>query len=84
MQIRMLAPGQRWDYHDVDLDFHWADEQTKKELEEFRQHRIFKGVVLYRDVFNREVIHESRFCYTYFYMQENYLPSGPPDHTKYT
>jgi heme/copper-type cytochrome/quinol oxidase subunit 4 len=84
MQVRMLAPGQRWDYHDVDLDFNWVDENTKRELEEFRQHRIFKGVVLYRDVFNREITHESRFCYTYFYKQENYLPSGPPDHTKFT
>jgi hypothetical protein len=84
MQVRMLAPGQHWDYDDIDLNFGWADEQTMKEIESFKLHRMFKGVVLYRDVFNPEILHESRFCYTYFAMREDYLPSGPPEHTKYT
>ena len=84
MQVRMLAPGEEWIYDDIDLEYRWADKKTWKDIENFSLHIIFKGVVLYRDTLRREVVHESRFCYTYFFLREAYLPSGPPDHTKYT
>lgn len=84
MQTRILPPGQRWDYSDIDLEFTDCGEDIRKGLESFQLHRIFKGVVLYRDMLRPSEVHESRFCYTYFWLQENYLPSGPPDHTKYT
>jgi hypothetical protein len=84
--VIMLAPRGRWDYTDIGLDIRDLGEETFKLLtaEGPRWHWRFKGRVLYRDVFKPQVVHESRFCYTYFNMREDYLPSGPPGHTGYT
>jgi hypothetical protein len=64
MQVKMLAPGERWDYTDVLLNPWDFGDEALKSIESQKLHIIFKGVVLYYDTFRREVVHESRFCYT--------------------
>ncbi len=64
-QVVILAPKQRWAPIDVELNI-WAltsmNELLQKEIESYKAHYIFYGVVLYRDFFNRAATHESRFC----------------------
>lgn len=85
-QIRILAPGEKWRTDD-DINV-WSliskDEKIGREIKAQRVHYIFKGQILYRDSFNPEQIHETRFCYTYLEGIDDWHVSGPPEHTKYT
>jgi hypothetical protein len=84
--VRLLAPGDKWRTDD-NLDI-WPlfslDATIEKDIKAHKVHYIFKGVILYYDIFDRNTIHETRFCYTYLEAMDDWYPSGPPDHTKYT
>lgn len=84
--IRLLAPGEKWRTDD-DLNI-WPlfnlDGTIENDIKTHKVHYIFKGVVLYNDTFDPTTIHETRFCYTYLELTDDWHNSGPPDHTKYT
>jgi hypothetical protein len=85
MQVRMLAPQERWDYRNVNLSPYDFDSQTMKDIHESAsQHVLFRGYILYRDVFRPDQTHETWFCYTFNKLLLEYLPSGPRAYTKYT
>jgi hypothetical protein len=84
-RVRMLAPRERWEYDGADLTTTFPDQQIMEQIHRtMTKHVIFKGQILYRDTFRPEVIHETRFCYTYLHPLDEWVSSGPPDHTKYT
>jgi cell division protein FtsL len=84
--VRLLAPGEKWRTdHDLNIWplFH-LDGTIEKDIKSHKVHYVFKAVILYHDTFDPNTVHETRFCYTYLETMDDWYPSGPPDHTKYT
>jgi hypothetical protein len=79
----MLAPQEEWQYDELLTLFHHTPEQMAR-IRSQQDHIIFTGVVLYKDALAPEVIHETRFCYTYLQGLDDYRPSGPSQYTGYT
>jgi hypothetical protein len=82
-QVKMLAPQEEWEYDELLTLFHYSPEQRER-IRTQKDHIIFTGVVQYKDALTPDVIHETRFCYTYLQGLDDYRPSGPPKYTNYT
>jgi hypothetical protein len=82
--VKMLAPDEEWsvDYAYLGPKAYTPDQQsaiTKGDIFIF-----FKGILIYRDVINPEIDHETKFCYTYLTRIDDFHTSGPPQFTDYT
>jgi hypothetical protein len=65
--VRMLAPGEHWDFYTMDLT-HYTKQFKEWELKAILNGEskfFFYGKIKYRDVFKPDALHETRFCYLY-------------------
>jgi len=83
-QVWLLAPNEERRY-DVDgLYLKGWGEKEHEAIGHGTRLVLFKGQVVYRDTLRPKVEHETRFCYTYFRMTDDFRPSGPSQYTTYT
>ena len=82
---RVLSPGDAWEADDWRTNL--SEVLPGEMLEEVRSGRLryyLYGVIEYRDVLPGSQLHETRFCYFYSTIQQQFIVGGPSDYTKCT
>jgi hypothetical protein len=82
---RVLCAGEAWDAHDWTTRVSPSEltEEAFREIKSSERRYYIYGRVEYRDVF-RDQRYETRFCYMYSPMLDDFIVFGPRDYTMYT
>lgn len=81
----MLAPNERWVFGTIDFSGSRPAILTAAEASEIRhgsKNLFHYGRIRYRDVFKRDALHETLFCFRF--TEKGFLPFGQPGYNKYT